>query len=257
MYRQIRATLLIYSIDMAPRPQRGSRPKPRLRKARKMLGTWRISSELAQPLKGHPGTGQLRRFRKNETLYEQGTQSTKFYFIVSGLVQVSMARADGVEVVLEYMGPDTICGEGAALDGLPRFSRAVAVEETEAIEFDSNRIDKLIARDPAFALALLRATSLKQRVLALKLEHLFSREPKERIMDLFLRVQEMFGSDHPQGKLLTTRMTHEQIGAMTGTSRVTVTRAVRSLREEGKIDIVNGRVLVRNSHSHMTLPAPR
>ena len=66
-------------------------------------------------------------------------------------------------------------------------------------------------------------------------------------MDLFRRIQQMFGRDHPRGKLLTTRLTHEQIGAMTGTSRVTVTRVMRALREADRIDIVNGHVLVKSS----------
>ena len=216
-----------------------------MRKTRKMLGTWRIGPDLARQIMGHASSGHPRRFHKNEALYEQGTRSTKFYFVVSGLVQVSMVRIDGVEVVLEYMGPDTICGEGAAFDGLPRFSRAVAVEETGVIEFDAVRMENVFAQHPGFASALLRTTSLKQRVLAVRLEHLVSREPEGRIMDLLLRLQEMFAVDHPAGKLLVTRLTHEQIGAMTGNSRVTVTRAMRALREADKIDIVDGHVLVK------------
>ena len=214
-------------------------------KARKMLGTWRIDPELARQIMGHASSGQPRRFRKNQAIYEQGTTSTKFYFVLSGLVQVSIVRVDGVEVVLEYMGPETICGEGAAFDRLPRFSRAVAVEETDTIEFDAARMEKVFAQHPQFASALLRVTSLKQRVLAVRLEHLASREPEGRIMDLFHRLQEMFAIDHPGGKLLITRLTHEQIGAMTGTSRVTVTRAMRTLREANQIDIVEGHILVK------------
>lgn len=206
-----------------------------------------MNPELARQIMEQASSGQLRVFRKNEVLYEQGTTSTRFYFLLSGLVQVSMVRVDGVEVMLEYMGPDSICGEGAAFDGLPRFSRAVAVEATEAIEFDAARLGKVLAENPNFATALLRVTSLKQRVLAVRLEHLASREPEGRILDLFRRIQEMFGKDHPRGKLLTTRLTHEQIGAMTGTSRVTVTRVMRALREADKIEIVNGHVLVKSS----------
>jgi CRP-like cAMP-binding protein len=55
----------------------------------------------------------------------------------------------------------------------------------------------------------------------------------------------MFAIDHPGGKLLVTRLTHEQIGAMTSTSRVTVTRALRALREANKIDILDGHILLR------------
>ena len=214
-------------------------------KTKKTPGTWRINPELARQIKGQASSGQPRRFRKNEVIYDQGTISTKFYFVVSGLVQVSIVREDGVEVVLEFMGPETICGEGDAFDRLPRFSRAVALEETDTIEFDAARMEKVFSQHPEFASALLRVISLKQRVLAVRLEDLASREPEERIMDLFHRLQEMFAIDHPGGKLLVTRLTHEQIGAMTSTSRVTVTRALRALREANKIDILGGYILLR------------
>jgi len=230
------------------RPVHGAKQveKPPRRKKR-MLGTWRINPALIHKIVGQAKHGRRRNFSKHETLYEQGTISTKFYLILSGLVQVSIVRVDGVEVVLEYMGPETVCGEGSAFDGLPRFSRAVAVEETDAIEFDAARIEDVFKLHPEFASALLRVTSLKQRVLAIRLEHLASRSPQIRIMDLLHRLQEMFAVDHPEGRLLVTHLTHEQIGAMTGTSRVTVTRAIRFLREQRQIDIIDGNILVKTS----------
>ncbi|MGH7743640.1 MAG: Crp/Fnr family transcriptional regulator [Candidatus Dormibacteria bacterium] len=214
---------------------------------KKMLGTWRIDPSLARRIIGLANCGKPRKFRKHEMLYEQGTISTKFYFILSGLVQVSMLRVDGVEVVLEYMSGETICGEGSAFDGLPRFSGAVAVEDTQTIEFDAGRMEEVFKKHPEFASVLLRVTSLKQRVLAVRLEHLASRRPEVRIMDLLRRLQEMFAIDYPGGRLLVTHLTHEQIAAMTGTSRVTVTRSIRLLRDQKDIDIVDGHILVRSS----------
>lgn len=214
-------------------------------KTKRMLGTWRIDSKLIRQIIDQASCGKPRKFRKNQVLYEQGTISSKFYLILRGLVQVSIVRVDGVEVVLEYMGPETICGEGAAFDGLPKFSGAVAVEDTETIEFDAAHMENLFQRHPDFAAALLRVTSLKQRVLAVRLEHLASRRPEVRIMDLLQRLQEMFAIDYAGGRLLVTHLTHEQIAAMTGTSRVTVTRAVRWLREQGQIDIIDGHILVK------------
>lgn len=217
----------------------------KMTKTKRMLGTWRIDSALVRRILEQASCGRSRKFRKNEVLYEQGATSTKFYLILSGLVQVSIVRVDGVEVVLEYMGPETICGEGAAFDGLPKFSRALAVEETHAIEFDAARIEPVFQRHPEFASALLRVTSLKQRVLAVRLEHLASRKPEGRIMDLLQRLQEMFAIDYAGGRLLVTHLTHEQIGAMTGTSRVTVTRAIRFLRNQNLIDVIDGHILVK------------
>jgi CRP/FNR family cyclic AMP-dependent transcriptional regulator len=183
---------------------------------------------------------RLRRFSEGEQLYRQDEINSHFYFIKSGLVQVSIFRRDGTEVVLENMGPNALCGEGAAFDGLPRFSSAVAVEPTEALEFDVARLEALMREDPEFALALLRLTSLKQRILALRLEHLVSNDPEERILELLSRLSEMFAVDHKMGRKILTHLTHEQIASMTGTSRVTVTRTLGRLRDKGKLSVEEG-----------------
>src|SRR6201996_1159085 len=208
--------------------------------SKKPAATWRMTDALAAKLKSFEGRVRLRRFSEGEQLYRQDEINSLFYFIKSGLVQVSIFRRDGTEVVLENMGPNALCGEGAAFDGLPRFSSAVAVEPTEALEFDVAPLEALMREDPEFALALLRLTSLKQRILALRLEHLVSNDPEERILELLSRLSEMFAVDHKMGRKILTHLTHEQIASMTGTSRVTVTRTLGRLRDKGKLSVEDG-----------------
>jgi CRP/FNR family cyclic AMP-dependent transcriptional regulator len=208
--------------------------------AKKPAATWRMTDALAAKLQSYEGKVRLRRFAEGDQLYRQAEVNTHFYFVKSGLVQVSIFRRDGTEVVLENMGPNALCGEGAAFDGLPRFSTATAVEATEALEFDAAHIEALMREDPEFALALLRLTSLKQRILALRLEHLVSNDPEERILELLSRLSRMFAVDHERGRKILTYLTHEQIASMTGTSRVTVTRTLGRLRDKGMLSVEDG-----------------
>ena len=70
------------------------------RTSKKALGTWRIDRELVEMLTGHAAYGRRRKFKKNTVLYEQGEISSCFYFVLKGLVQISIYRVDGAEVVL-------------------------------------------------------------------------------------------------------------------------------------------------------------
>ena len=215
-----------------------------MRAKTRTAATWRMTDQLAAKLMLLERNGRRRTFRPSEQLYAQQATSSKFYFVVSGLVQVSMIRLDGTEVILEMMGPNTICGEGAAFDGLPRFSSAFAVEPTVAIEFDTAKLATALAQDPELAHALLRVACLKQRILALRLERLTSNDPEERILELLGRLSEMFAVDRPEGRMLLTHLTHEQIAAMTGTSRVTVTRTLQRLRRRGILQISDGQFIL-------------
>ncbi|MCK7615956.1 Crp/Fnr family transcriptional regulator [Roseibium sediminicola] len=207
-------------------------------------GTWLISDTLMSSMVRDDSLFVRRHFRKDEEIYVQESVSSKFYVVVSGLVQIAMIREDGTEVILELMGPQTVCGEGAAIDGLPRFSGATALEETELLEFDASQLPQLAAHSPEFVVALLQITALKQRVLAVRLEQLSSREPETRIMEMFARLARIFAETRCDGKLIVPKLTHEQIAAMTGNTRVTVTRALGRLKERGEIAIVNGRILL-------------
>ncbi|MEQ8403230.1 MAG: Crp/Fnr family transcriptional regulator [Silicimonas sp.] len=202
--------------------------------------TWRMPDQLASSISKLRHLARERTFRAGEHIYGQGELSSSFYVVVAGLVQISIVRIDGVEIVLEKMGPDTICGEAAAFAEFPNFSSAVAIEPTTVLEFAAGRLPDLFREHPDFALALLRLTSLKQRVLALRLEHMVSNNPEERVLELLTRLGQMFGTSHAKGNMVRTRLTHEMIAAMTGVSRVTVTRTLKRMRQSGSLHLDDG-----------------
>jgi len=145
----------------------------------------------------------------------------------------------GQEVLLEVMGPDTVCGEGAALDGMPRFSTAQAMTDVETIAFRPKDILEILRQDPTFGLDLLSAVAEKQRVVAVKVG-VAPLDSEQRILEFLTRQATMFGEDSPDGCVIKTNLTHEQIAALTGASRVTVTRTLLKLRANGVIRQVDG-----------------
>lgn len=203
--------------------------------------TWLAPEELIRTLKLNTALSRRRNIVRGRDLYRQDEISPYFYLILSGLLKISSLRADGTEVILEFMGGDTICGEGPAIDGLPRFSTATAIEDTEVLEFNVADWDLMEDITPGFLMALLQITALKQRVLAVRLEQLFSREPEGRILELFERLASV--SSRPPGGsgYIVPQLTHENIAAMTGMTRVTVTRALSRLKQQGDIRFENGR----------------
>lgn len=203
--------------------------------------TWLAPEDLIRTLQSNTALSRKRRIPRGRDLYRQDETSPHFYLILSGLLKISTLRPDGTEVILEFMGADTICGEGPAIDGLPRFSTATAIEDTEVLEFNVADWDAMEGISPGFLMALLQITALKQRVLAVRLEQLFSREPEGRIMELFERLAAVSANDSSTSGYILPQLTHENIAAMTGMTRVTVTRALNRLKQQGDIRFENGR----------------
>lgn len=209
--------------------------------------TWRLPDDLAGPWLRAAHLGRRLRRAKGSIVYRQAEISPLFYFVVSGQLRVSILRPGGDETILEFMGRGALCGEGAAFDGLPRFSGATVWRDAELIEFDATRLHEPFREDPALALSLLRITALKQRVLAAKLTQAYAPSPEGRIAEFLLRLSESYARPTSAGKLIQVYLTHEQIAAMTGTSRVTVTRTLTRLRKAGAIAVEDGLIRVVDS----------
>lgn len=212
-------------------------------------GTWKLSPAHGTILRDHAHLGYSRSYRTGQVLYEQGSNTLGFHLVLSGMVQVSMITIDGFEVILEFMGPDTLLGEGAAFPGTPKFARAVALKDTQTIEFVLHDMAEICRNHPDFAATILEVSSHKLSIMMRRFVRLASRKPEDRILELFDRFAGQFGSPHPDGLLINFQLTHEQIAAMTATTRVTVTRTLQRLRRSGDIKEDSGKIVLTRTPS--------
>lgn len=200
--------------------------------------TWHLDDAAVGPLIRAAHLGKRRTYKKGEYLYHQGEVDSRFYFILRGHVQIFASREDGTEFTLEMMGQWAVCGEGSAFDGKPYFTSAVAQEDTEVIAFDAGVVTAAFRELPELAVALLRIVALKQRIIAVRAQYLASPKPEARIAELLHRLADFYGTADASGAIgIGISLTHEQMAAMTGTTRVTVTRVLKRLRDQGVIQI--------------------
>jgi CRP-like cAMP-binding protein len=214
----------------------------------RQFASWDATSRLAQSWVDAAGPGLPVRAGAGTLVYAQGDLDSRFYLISSGFVQATIARPDGQLLLLEIYGPGTLFGEGTAFDGLHRFVTCTAVTACEFGVYDAQKIQQRMAREPALALELMRIMSAKQRTLALKLAAIAAAPPIDRVRDLLSRIARA-RVDGQGGCHID--LTHEEIAAMTGLSRVTVTRVLRQLAVQGhvvtglrRIDIPAGSALL-------------
>lgn len=206
--------------------------------------TWHLDGATADTWIQAAHLGHKKKYVKGSVIYRQGEQGTTFYFLLSGRVQVSIFQHDGAEFILEVMGPWSMFGESPAVEGDSRIATAITVEDSELIEFDIRAIIDAIPKHPEIAVSLMRIIALKQRVLASRIQYLALPKPEARIGELLGRLSELYGEDHDGRTLISIALTHEQIAAMTGATRVTVTRALKRLTDLGVIEIKQRRIWV-------------
>jgi CRP/FNR family transcriptional regulator, cyclic AMP receptor protein len=194
------------------------------------LGTWFVPSRITAPWRRVRELGETIELKRGQTLYDQQDPADFFYLILKGYVKFYVLRHDGSTLLLEIVGEGGIFGEGAAFDRQPRLAGAAAVTDVQLVRFDPASIRELLTTEVDLSLSLLALMSAKQRTLAHKLAQTTSPSAIERIGELLLRLTE---SEH--GDDSTVHLTHDQIAAMVGVSRITVTRLLGALAGKGAV----------------------
>jgi len=92
----------------------------------------------------------VRRFKKGEMIFKEGTREKEFYIVKSGLVAINKNIAGGRKRNLSNLGPGEVFGEITLFDEDPRSADAEASEDTELIVFRNDDFLKLLNDNPVF-----------------------------------------------------------------------------------------------------------
>lgn len=98
--------------------------------------------------KRHAPALAWRTYRQNELVIDIDDTSTDVLFVVSGLVRVIHRAENGKQVILGELGPGTVFGEMAAIDGVPRSASVTTLEPTRLATMPASAFMDILATEP-------------------------------------------------------------------------------------------------------------
>jgi CRP/FNR family cyclic AMP-dependent transcriptional regulator len=207
--------------------------------------SWDASQTLSAPWIDATHLGGFITLEAGDTIAREGERHDHFYLLRSGFVHSTIQRSNGSEFLLEIFGPGAIFGEGPAFADSPRPTTTRAVSPALLSRYRPADVAQKFSALPELATSLIQLLGFKNHMIVAKLAGVASAVPKERVIDLLLRVARPPSTQ--ASKNLTVDLTHEQIGAMTALSRVTVTRTLNSLAQQGLIETRARQVTIPNA----------
>ena len=172
------------------------------------------------------------RVRRGAVIIAQGDVGETAFLILDGSVEIVVAAPDGRQFVLAELGPLEYFGEMALLDDRDRHRSATAVarEDAELLLIRRGDFLQLLEQHPPMARQLLCSLSRRLRQANEKIASLAFANVAHRLAATLLAnaVEEEDGR-------LVVRATHEELAAMTGAARQTVTRVLNTWRRHGHI----------------------
>lgn len=181
-------------------------------------------------------SGVARSFAKGEIIYRQGDLATTFCYLKKGRVSVFMTSIDGMEKTLNTASKGELLGEGAFFDKKPRVSSARAVTNCEVVMIDKQTLTKLFTNHPKLAFELLEILSNRIRLLSSQLDSMTFLQADARIARLILQSEN-------NGRV---SLTHEEIAAAVGVSRVTVSKTLGKFAANGYVSTAYRKIVIKN-----------
>jgi CRP/FNR family transcriptional regulator, cyclic AMP receptor protein len=170
--------------------------------------------------------GTPRRYRKGTLLIEEGDHGDTLFVILKGRLRAFATGPNEREVTFGVYGPGEYVGE-MSLDGGPRSANVITLEASECAVVTRETLKRHIAAHPEFALELLAKVIRRARLATESSRNM-------ALIDVYGRLTcllESLAVPQPDGtRLITERLTHQEIANRLGCSREMVSRLMKDLQ---------------------------
>lgn len=100
-----------------------------------------------------------REVEKGETLFRHGEDARRFFLLCSGRVSVEVPAIAGPRLEVQSLGAGKVLGWSWLIPPYKWSFQARALEDTEVIELDGERVRARCEEDPAFGYAMMKRFS--------------------------------------------------------------------------------------------------
>jgi len=220
----------------------------RLAEQRRALNSPQALAEFLDDVRQRDGLAALatdrkeHHYRRRQTVYTEGDDPTRVFFVQSGKIRTVRENADGKELVTGLYGPGDFFGFTALLENHPYEDTALALEDAAVAFIPKDDFLTLLFRhaDVARAFVRLLANTIadqERQLLGLAYNSL-----RKRVAGGLLKYVRRFPGDAtvPQ----TVGMTREELAVLSGTATESLIRTLGDFRDEGLIEYHDGKIRV-------------
>ena len=184
-----------------------------------------------------------RKFPKNAVIFEDGSLGDYMYLIREGQVKVTKMSDDGREKILEILSAGDFFGEMALLDREPRSASIKTTRPCALLALSRHDFLALLRQNPEISMGIIRVMVRRLRETDEQIRGLLF----ERVEGRTRRILERMASEPIEGepaRMATPAVTHQQLADLVGTSRETITRVIKELKDAGWLAQQGKRYLV-------------
>jgi CRP/FNR family cyclic AMP-dependent transcriptional regulator len=220
----------------------GSRPAERSRDKLSLLRNHSLFRDLPPAVIERLGSYmKTRRAARGSTIFAKGDPGTGLMGVLAGTVKVSVASADGKDIVLNLFHEGEVFGEIALLDGRPRTADATAMSDCDLVVIERRDFVPFLSGHPDVMLKFIEILCSRLRRTSEQVQDItFLNLPTRLAKTLLQLTAAEDGSTTPRKAAVTQR----EISQMIGISRESTNKQLRAWAKRGWIRLERGGVNV-------------
>jgi PAS domain S-box-containing protein len=167
-------------------------------------------------------------------------EPSSIWLVHRGLVKLITMSETGDEVMVGLASSSMIFG--SSMTALPTYQATALSDNVELVTIPLSEI----SASPSLTQALLPQMTKRLRQTESLLAISGRRHVKDRLHHLLLFLKQEFGYPVPQGTRLSIRLTHQDLADACCTTRVTITRLLSQLQQQGAIAFDSKHLIILN-----------
>ncbi len=192
-----------------------------------------------------------RRFRKGETVFQEGDPGQFLYIIHSGQVRIFVNGPDGQEIsVVLYGHPGQMFGHLSLIDGHPRLATAVSLCATTLYTLNRTNFQRYIQQYcPQLALNLLYILCDSIRNDNKQKTALASQGIPQRLAYTLIQLAEDHGQPKASGIQIDLSLTQGDLASFIGATRESVNKSLRAWHSQKWIRVQSRRITILDAEA--------
>jgi CRP/FNR family cyclic AMP-dependent transcriptional regulator len=220
----------------------GKRPAERTRDKLSLLRNHSLFRDLPAAVIEHLGSYmKTRRVVRGTTIFAKGDPGTGLMGVLAGTVKVSVASADGKDVVLNLFHEGEVFGEIALLDGRPRTADATAMSDCELVVIERRDFVPFLSDHPDVMLKFIEILCSRLRRTSEQVQDITFLNLPTRLAKTLLQLT---AAEDGSATARKAAVTQREISQMIGISRESTNKQLRAWAKRGWIRLERGGVNV-------------
>lgn len=186
----------------------------------------------------------IKKFKKNEIILHEENTNEFMYIILDGEAKVVQPTEKGKEIIITVHQSGEFFGELSLLDGKTAPATVCATKDSVTAIISKKEFYSLLFSQNKVLENLLQILCARLRESIKKIQILNFNNAAQRLKMLFLMLSETYGEKNATGTILKIKLIHQDIAAMTGLTRETVTRVLDKWQRGGEIQMLKNKFIL-------------